>query len=103
MIKPYIDRDSSLETHPVSLNVVSSEPEEILSRDLNDTLSPLATAKLSCLQCSVKILRIFSRSSSTCFQMCQRGTDAKRTSMMLLSTLIPGRDICKSSESFLRD
>ena len=47
MIKPYIDRDSSLEIHPVSLHVVSSEPEETLSKDLNDKLRPLVTAKLS--------------------------------------------------------
>lgn len=47
MIKPYIERDSSVEIHPVSLNVVSSEPEETFSRDLNDKLSPLTTAKLS--------------------------------------------------------
>ena len=44
---PYVDRESSLEVHPVSLNVVDSESEETLSKDLNDKLSPLATAKLS--------------------------------------------------------
>ena len=47
MIKPYIDRGSSLGVHPVSLNVISSEPEETLSIDCNDKLSPLTTAKLS--------------------------------------------------------
>lgn len=48
MIKPYIDRESSL-VHPVglSLNVISSEPEETLSIDCIDKLSPLTTAKLS--------------------------------------------------------
>ncbi|PFX24909.1 Transposon Ty3-I Gag-Pol polyprotein [Stylophora pistillata] len=46
-IKPYIERDSGLKIHPVSLNVVSFEPEETLSRDLNSKLSPLAKAKLS--------------------------------------------------------
>lgn len=47
MIKPYIDRGSSLGVHPVSLNVISSESEETLSIYSNDELSPLTTAKLS--------------------------------------------------------
>ena len=47
MIKPYIDRESSLRVHPVGLNVISSELEEILSIDCNDKLSPLTTAKVS--------------------------------------------------------
>ena len=46
MLKPYIDRDSSQEVHPVSLNVVNSESEETLSKDFNDKLKPLAAAKL---------------------------------------------------------
>lgn len=49
MIKLYIERESSLGVHPVSLdlNVISFEPEETLSIDCNDKLSPLTTAKLS--------------------------------------------------------